>query len=103
VLDVPPLDVKGFWSLSMYEKDADGRLFFAENPIGRHSIGDRTPGIIKLPNGHIRVLLQHARPADERNWLPAPAGDYGIVLRAYVPSAALREGRAPLPQLVPAD
>jgi hypothetical protein len=102
ILDVPPLDVKGFWSLSMYTKDADGRLFFAENPIGRYSIGDRTAGIVKDANGHVKVLLQHASPADTRNWLPAPAGAYGIVLRAYVPSEALREGRAPLPRLTPA-
>jgi len=103
VLDVPKLDVRGFWSLSMYEKDDEGRLFFAENPIGRYSIGDRTPGIVAGPDGRIRVLLQHAPPTDTRNWLPAPSGRYGIVLRAYVPSAALREGRAELPRLLPAN
>lgn len=103
LLDVPPLDVKGFWSVSMYTKDADGRLFFADNPIGRYSIGDRTPGIVRQSDGHVRVLMQHEPPADTRNWLPTPEGAYGIVLRAYVPSAALREGRAPVPKLIPAD
>jgi hypothetical protein len=103
VLDVPTLDVKGFWSLSMYEKDADGRLFFTDNPINRYSIGDRTAGIVRQPDGRIRVLMQHARPADTRNWLPAPSGAYGIVLRAYVPSEALRDGTAELPRLERAD
>jgi hypothetical protein len=103
VLRVPPLQVKGFWSLSMYEKDADGRLFFADNPLKRYSIGDRTPGLQRRPDGSIDVLLQHAAPADTRNWLPTPQGAFAITLRAYLPSEAMRRGEAPLPRLLPAN
>jgi hypothetical protein len=103
-LVVPPLQAKAFWSLSMYEKDADGRLFFTDNPLKRYSIGDRTPRIQRKPDGSIEVLLQHERPAgDTNNWLPAPKGAYVITLRAYLPTDAMRRGEAPLPRLLPAD
>ena len=102
-LVVPPLQAKGFWSLSMYEKDADGRLFFTDNPLKRYSIGDRTAGVQRQPDGTIEVLLQHVAPADQRNWLPTPKGAFAITLRAYLPSDALRRGEAPLPRLVAAD
>jgi hypothetical protein len=102
-LVVPPLQAKGFWSISMYEKDADGRLFFTENPLQRYSIGDRTAGVRRRSDGTIEVLLQNEVPADTRNWLPAPKGVYAITLRAYLPSDAMRRGEAPLPRLVTAD
>lgn len=103
-LIVPPLQAKAFWSLSMYEKDADGRLFFAANPISRYSIGDRTAGLKRGADGSIEVLLQHEPPAGgTSNWLPTPKGTYAITLRAYLPSEAMRRGEAPLPRLVPAD
>jgi len=103
-LVVPPLQAKAFWSLSMYEKDAEGRLFFTANPIGRYSIGDRTPGLQRQADGTVEVLLQPAAPAaGTSNWLPTPPGVFAITLRAYLPSDALRRGEAPLPRLVPAD
>jgi len=100
---VPPIQAKAFWSLSMYEKVSDGRLFFAANPLNRYAIGDRTAGLQKRADGSIEVLLQHQAPADTRNWLPTPSGPYAITLRAYLPSDAMRRGEAPLPKLVLAD
>ena len=38
--DVP---VNSFWSLSLYERLPDGRLFFVDNPINRYAVGNRTP------------------------------------------------------------
>lgn len=102
-LVVPPIEARGFWSLSMYEKDSDGRLFFTDNPIRRYSVGDRTPGLLRNADGSVELLLQPDAPADARNWLPTPAGAYALVLRIYLPSEPLRRGEAPLPRLVPAD
>lgn len=102
-LIVPPLQARAFWSLSMYEKTANGQLFFAANPLGRYSIGDRTPGLKRHADGSMEVLLQHEAPADTSNWLPTPQGVYAITLRAYLPTEAMRRGEAPLPRLVPAD
>lgn len=100
-LVVPPIEAKAFWSLSMYEKVADGRLFFSANPIGRYSIGDRTPGVKRAADGSLEILLQHEAPADTSNWLPTPAGPYAITLRAYLPTDAMRNGQAALPRLQP--
>lgn len=102
-LVVPPLQASAFWSLSMYEKDAEGRLFFAANPVSRYSIGDRTPGVQRGSDGSIEVLVQHDAPAEVGNWLPAPEGAYAITLRVYGPSEAMRHGQAPLPRLLSAD
>jgi hypothetical protein len=98
-LVVPPIDTTAFWSISMYEKDADGRLFFSENPIGRYSIGDRTKGVHRQRDGSVVVLLQHERPRDASNWLPAPRGAFALTLRVYGPSESMRRGEAALPRL----
>lgn len=99
-LIVPPIQAGGFWSLSMYEKDSEGRLFFTDNPLRRYSVGDRTPGIVRGPDGSIELLIQHAAPANRANWLPAPTGPMALTLRVYLPSDAMRRGEAPLPRLV---
>jgi hypothetical protein len=102
-LDVPDMEVRGFWSLSLYELDDEGRMYFSENPIHRYAIGDRTRGLVRDDSGRLRLLLQHAPPADASNWLPTPDGPFAIVLRAYLPSEAMRDGGAPLPTLQRAE
>jgi hypothetical protein len=91
--------VDAFWSLSMYELMPDGRLFFADNPIRRYAIGDRTKGLAKNADGSIDLWLQHDSPgpAKEANWLPAPAGRFKVVLRGYQPRAELLESRFRVP------
>ena len=89
-----------FWSLSVYERMPDGRLFFTENSGGRYAVGDRTPGLQRAADGSIDLWLQTQPPADEgqrANWLPAPPGPMQLSLRAYLPRPELREGRAALP------
>jgi hypothetical protein len=98
-------DVQG-WRTSgpgigaMYEQMPDGKMFFAGNPLQRYSIGDRTPGLTRNADGTLDIWLQHETPGNNAlcsNWLPAPAGPFVIVLRAYLPRRELREGRAELP------
>ena len=98
------LPADGFWSLSMYEQTRDGRLFFADNPIGRYTIGDRTPGTCPDADGTLRIALQHDAPADpdlRANWLPAPAGPFVLTLRVYLPHPELRAWQVPLPTIEP--
>ena len=85
----PP--VAAFWSLSIYQIMPDGRLFFADNPIRRYSIGDRTPSLRRNADGSLDLYIQQASPpeADRSNWLPAPAGPLSLILRAYLPRPAL--------------
>jgi hypothetical protein len=109
-LRIPPggLPVDAFWSLSIYELQPDGRTFFADNPIKRYSIGDRTRGVIRNPDGSIDVWIQHDAPMGDSasrgsNWLPAPRGPFSLVLRAYQPRSAMLNGAAPMPQIQPVD
>jgi len=74
-----------FWSLSMYQLEPDGRLFFTENPINRFSIGNRTPGIARNADGGMTIALQADAPADGANWLPTPRGPFVVTFRAYLP------------------
>lgn len=103
----PPggVPVDAFWSLTMYEVTPEGRYFFTENPIGRYSIGDRTPGLITAPDGGFEILLQRDRPDGPMaaNWLPSPAGRMRLALRAYMPRKELRNRTWRVPALRRAD
>ena len=84
--------VDAFWSLTMYTVTPEGRYFFAENPINRFSIGDRTPGLVVSDDGSFDIFIQHDRPEGPlaANWLPAPNGPIRLALRAYLPRQQLR-------------
>jgi hypothetical protein len=73
--DLPP--VRGFWSLTVYGPD----LFLVVNELGRHAVGDRT--LVPAADGSITVTVAADPPDDIAGWLPAPAGPYHLVLRAY--------------------
>ena len=105
LLRVPPggIPTDSFWSFSMYEPTADSQRFFVANPIGRHSIGNRTRGLVAGADGSLEIPLQHDAPDEGRlraNWLPAPAGPFQISLRAYLPRPELRDLRAAMPTIV---
>lgn len=80
-----------FWSLTMYQAEADGRYFLVQNPINRFAIGDRTRGLVKNADGSIDILIQRDQPTGEKaaNWLPAAAGAMRMSLRAYLPKQEL--------------
>lgn len=97
---LPPVD--GFWSVTMYRMTPDGQYFFFDNPVDRYAIGDRTEGLKRGPDGGIEIWMSRTDPgADKRsNWLPTPPeGPFGIVLRTYLPQAALIDGTYRLPPL----
>ena len=100
-LSIPAqMPVDAFWSLSMYEITPDGQRFFAENPLGRYAIGDRTPGLIRNADGSLDVWIGRADPGGARsaNWLPAPkSGPFGLNMRLYLPKAEVLDGRWWLP------
>ncbi len=98
--------VDSFWSLTMYERTADGRFFLIDNPIARYAIGDRTPGLRYGSDGSLELWIGADRPAAAdraANWLPAPPDkDWGVVFRAYLPKDELLSGDYRLPPLEPA-
>jgi hypothetical protein len=77
---LPP--TQGFWSLTMYDAD----YFFVNNPLNRYSISARQ-NLKANPDGSTDLYIQKDSPgADkEANWLPAPPGDFILMLRMYWP------------------
>ena len=75
--ELPP--VGAFWSLTMYGPDA----FLVHNPLDRHSIGDRTIGLEREPDGSLVIDIGADPPPRRSNWLPAPPGRCTLALRAY--------------------
>jgi len=95
----PRLPVGAFWSLTMYQVEPDGRLFFVPNDLDRFAIGDRSPQIRANRDGSYDIFVQTTPPSGERvvNWLPAPKGKFVLVFRAYLPKPELLDGSFRLP------
>ena len=55
-------------------------------------IAATTPGIEYGEDGSLTVLIQHERPDNTANWLPAPAGEFYIDLRTWEPGDEVRSG-----------
>jgi hypothetical protein len=91
---LPPNDA--FWSLTM----GDARNRFVPNPLDRYSVSDRS-GLVPNADGSVDIYLQNAAPAGhESNWLPAPAGNFILWLRVYVPGTAILNGEYTVPPIV---
>jgi len=78
--DMPPVD--GFWSLTMY----DGNYFFVPNPINRYTVSQRNK-LKANADGSVDIYVQKDSPgkALEQNWLPAPSGEFVLMMRLYWP------------------
>lgn len=96
-----PLQVDAFWSITLYQRKD---CLLAANPLGRHSIGDRTRGLRLDADGGLDIAIQADDPGEGRNWLPAPAGEaFYLVLRLYQPRSAHLEGRFNYPPVQRVD
>jgi hypothetical protein len=87
--ELPP--VKGFWSLTLYNE----HHFFYPNDLKRYSLGTKNQGLKYSPNGSLTLYVQNEPPGEDKraNWLPAPAGDFTLYIRAYWPEASVVEGK----------
>lgn len=100
---LPPVDRSrgGFWSLTMYDRD----YFMAPAANGRHNIGTVNLDANELTfadDGSLTLVLSHEEPSDEMgraNWLPAPAEQFALIVRAYVPTAQILSDDYHLPDV----
>jgi hypothetical protein len=84
--NIPP--AKYFWSLTIYNKDADGVSgYLVENPIERYLINSNSRDLKKEADGTFTILIQHEKPDEDMisNWLPAPDGEFYLMFRLYGP------------------
>lgn len=93
----PPVDA--FWSLTMYDLPD---FYLVANPIGRYSIGDRTPGLRYDSDGALTIVIQHEQPTQTSNWLPAPAAPFRPLMRLYQPQDAILDGTYKIPPIAKA-
>jgi hypothetical protein len=76
----PPAD--GFWSITMY----DPEFYFYPNPLNKLTVSPRNR-LKYNADGSLDLYFQHDSPGKvhEANWLPAPAGDFILMMRLYWP------------------
>lgn len=87
---LPPVDA--FWSLTAYTAE-DMNLI--PNPAQRYSVGDRTPGLRRDPDGGLSIYLQPSAPEEPGalNWLPTSAEHpWFAILRLYRPHPDVATG-----------
>jgi len=94
---MPP--VKGFWSLTMY----DASYFFVPNALNRYTLSQRNK--LKMnPDGSVDLYIQKESPGKDKeaNWLPAPEGQFILMLRLYWPTEtppSLLDGTWKIPEV----
>lgn len=85
------LPADAFWSVTLYEFPADGPPgghYLMDNPLDRHSIGDRTRGLERNADGSLDIWIQPDDPGPSRrgNWLPSPSANRFVLnARLYQP------------------
>jgi hypothetical protein len=82
-----------FWSLTM----GDEKNRFVPNSMNRYSVSDRTD-LVPNDDGSVTIYIQNIAPAGhESNWLPAPAGNFTLWLRVYMPGEEILKGAYIIP------
>ena len=102
---LPPVDRSrgGFWSLTMYDKDA---FMLADTPNGRVDIGTVNLDANELTfgdDGTLTLRPGHEEPTDpagRTNWLPSPADQFCLIIRAYISEDPILKGSYAFPDVV---
>ena len=78
---LPPAEA--FWSVTLYDKN----FFFVPNAINRFGLAQRD-ALITNDDGSVDMYIQAESPGKDKeaNWLPAPRGNFVLVMRIYAPS-----------------
>ena len=87
--DIPPVDPRGFWSLTLYDKE----YFLAANPANRYALLSRDKFNVN-PDGSMDLYIQKESPGTQKeaNWLPAPDDEFILMLRLYWPQDEVVSG-----------
>ena len=94
---LPP--VNAFWSVTMY---ALPQSLLVPNSINRYLLNSTMlPNFVRDADGGITLHLQRDPPDQARlaNWLPAPRGQFMVVVRLYWPKPEALDGTWKLPPM----
>ncbi len=94
---MPPTN--GFWSITMY----DANYFFVPNALNRYTVSARNK-FKTNPDGSVDLYFQHDSPGKDKeaNWLPAPSGQFILMMRLYWPKdtpPSLLDGSWKIPEV----
>ena len=94
--ETPP--VKGFWSLTLYNAEH----FFHPNPLGVYSRGTKDKALQYGSDGSLTLYIGAASPGKDKetNWLPAPEGEFSLLMRNYWPEESIIDGTWVPPDVV---
>ncbi len=78
--------VDAVWSVTKYNPQYN----LVDNPTDRYSLGDRR-GMNVNPDGSLDTYVQKDSPGEEKkaHWLPAPDGNFFLILPTYWPGKDL--------------
>ena len=87
--DIPPVDPRGFWSLTLYDKE----YFLIPNPTNCYALLSRDK-FKSNPDGSMDLYIQKESPGTDKepNWLPTPDGEFILMLRLYWPKDEVVNG-----------
>jgi len=92
---LPP--VKGFWSLTLYNE----QHLFHPNELERFSLGTKNQQLKRNDDGSLTLYVQEKNPGGDKeaNWLPAPAENFSLYIRAYWPEQSVVENKWTPPKI----
>jgi hypothetical protein len=94
--NLPP--AKYFWSLTMYDGETQ---LLVENELERYSIGDRTETLKYNADGALTIYIGNEPPSKGTgNWLPAPEGEFNVMMRIYGPKSNVLDGSWEPPSII---
>jgi len=93
---IPPVD--GFWSMTLYNAEH----LFEPNKLNRFSLGTKSKNMTYNVDGSLTLYVQSTSPGTDKetNWIPAPAGDFSLYIRAYWPKPEILDGTWHPPAIV---
>lgn len=93
---LPP--VLAFWSITLYNQEG----YLAENPLHRYAVSPHLGSLAYNDDGSLDIFVGPAAPGVNLlpNWLPAPSGNFNLVLRLYWPGRPVLDGRWQQPPIV---
>lgn len=95
---LPPAN--SFWSITMYDQPAS---LLVANPLNRYLLNSRMlSGFKKDADGGFTFFIQADSPGKDKepNWLPAPKGDFALIMRLYWPKQEALNGSWKQPEVV---
>jgi hypothetical protein len=89
-----------FWSLTMYTPDS---ITLVSNDINKYLVASYTPGLQYDEDGSVSIYISPTLPpgVPQSNWLPAPQGQFDVVLRDYGPIGSIADNTYTPPGIVP--